>query len=247
MLPLEIREVVWNFWHNEEFLTESTLTSRPAKLRTQKPKIQNDLQYKSSTTTTFTRNHEYYEGQWLIFQMTYKELYVTYLERNPDQYISYGTFIALKPFYVRTATTKDVEMCVCKQHLHMRWALKSLIEVCKENEIDLGDTKNYDTFFSHLTVGCKSNPNSYITWECTPNYKTICPSISNKWDFLKEIILSKNPQKTVEFTQFVKKPHVTKKGKHIVRLESDTSNVKADYILEFVNVRLPSFIHTEIN
>ena len=33
MIPIETRQSAWDFWHNPEFITESTLTSRPAKFR----------------------------------------------------------------------------------------------------------------------------------------------------------------------------------------------------------------------
>ena len=43
------------------------------------------------------------------------ELYKQYIEAN-DQ-VSYGTVLALKPFYIHGATPNDIEVC-CKQHLH---------------------------------------------------------------------------------------------------------------------------------
>ena len=36
----------------------------------------------------------------------------------PNNPVSFGTFHALKPFYIWFATAKDIEMCVCKKHLH---------------------------------------------------------------------------------------------------------------------------------
>ena len=58
------------------------------------------------------------ESTFSIFQNTLKELYCTYLDRNPNHSFSWGTFLAPEPFYVCTTTSKDVEMCVCKWHLH---------------------------------------------------------------------------------------------------------------------------------
>ena len=45
---------------------------------------------------------------------------------------SYGTFLGLRPFYVRSATTKDIEMCVCKKHSHARWGVDALVRCAAE-------------------------------------------------------------------------------------------------------------------
>lgn len=92
--------------------------------------------------------------------------------------------------------------------------------------------------------GCDTDPYSYINWDCAPYHKTMCSSITRIWNGLKsEILSNKEATKMVPFTQFVKKPHITKKGKHIMRLESNTSEVDAEYILKFIDKRLLKIIH----
>ena len=174
----------------------------------------------------------------------YTQRAILYIQQNPDHYVSWGTFNTLKPFYVRTATSKDVEMCCCKLHLHARWSVKALVSCCMNNNIDIGNINNYDTFFSTLTEGCESDPNTYIDWRCTPDKKTTCQGISNKWIALKENILADDSRnETVPFTHFVTKPHKTKKGKEIMRLESDTINVNLEFIVKFMDLLLPNIIH----
>ena len=85
------------------------------------------------------------------------ELYCKYVKSNPNHIVSMGTFLALKPFYVYTATAKDIEMCVCKVHLHGRWSVKSLVTCCKENEIDIGNIVSYETLLQNLTSDCDSD------------------------------------------------------------------------------------------
>ena len=134
LTPIETYKAVWNFWQ------ESTLTSRPAKLRlTKRPNIQKGLEFGVPVSIIIQRSQKFYEAQWCIFQNTLKELYCFYLQRYPDHYVSWGTFNALKPFYSRTATNKDVEMCCCKTHLHARWSIKALVKCCENNEINHGD------------------------------------------------------------------------------------------------------------
>ena len=147
------RQAVWDFWHCKQFIIESTLTSRPAKLKiTNKPKIQNGLEYKVPVSTIVQRSCEFFEAPWCIFQNTLKELHRN-LDRNPNHSVSWGTFLALKPFYVRTATSKDVEMCVCKLHLHARWAVKALVNLRNENDTDLnGITMNLNGRMWHRSL-----------------------------------------------------------------------------------------------
>ena len=50
----------------------------------------------------------------------YRDFILTF----PDHEVAYGTFLALKPFYVRGTTSSDLEMCCCKLHLHANWSIK---------------------------------------------------------------------------------------------------------------------------
>ena len=82
--------------------------------------------------------------------MPTRELYKKYLLEYSNP-VSYGTFMALKPFYVRSATTRDIEMCVCKKHLHARWCIQAIIECASQQNIGIGAITSYNTFFEYLT------------------------------------------------------------------------------------------------
>ena len=127
LTSLDVRKTVWDFWHNES--SASTITSKPAKLKVNdKPKILSSLQFVDTVNIIKQRNVNYYENIWFITTLTFREFYSKYIKGNPEKMVSFCTFFALKPFYVRSATTRDVEMCCCKMHLHAYWAIAALIE-----------------------------------------------------------------------------------------------------------------------
>ena len=82
---------------------------------------------------------------------------------NLDNYTSLGTWLALKPVYVPTVTTKDIEMCLCKLHLHARKAVNALIKLCKKQNIELDEIDDYDSFFTWLTRNCQKDECTYIS------------------------------------------------------------------------------------
>ena len=47
-----------------------------------------------------------------MLKKTFKKLYAKYLSENPVEPVSYGRLFALKPFYLRYTTQKDIEMCL---------------------------------------------------------------------------------------------------------------------------------------
>ena len=55
----------------------------------------------------------------MVTTPTVKQLYQHYLKENPTNAVSPGTFVALESFYVCFATSKDIEVSVCKKHLHV--------------------------------------------------------------------------------------------------------------------------------
>ena len=121
---------VWKYWRSVG--TASTLTSRPAKQRMSlKPKSQTELEY-DVAVPVIQHNHMFMESNWFIVNETFNCLYTKYLFENPDSPVSYGTYLKLKPFYVRKVTTKDVEMCCCKKHFHARWVVSTLLQLCKQ-------------------------------------------------------------------------------------------------------------------
>ena len=69
---------------------------------------------------------------------TLHNLYSTYLEANPVEHVSWGIFLELKPFYVRTVTGRDIGMCCYKLHITTRWSVHTLTKACKEQKIDEG-------------------------------------------------------------------------------------------------------------
>ena len=104
--PFQTCNGIWKFWHRNA--TTSTITSRPAKLRIgNRPKLQNGLPFIDTVEFKKVRNVDHFQSQWLILNKTYRDLYNEYVKSN--QYVSYETFLTLKPFYIRPATTKDFE------------------------------------------------------------------------------------------------------------------------------------------
>ena len=246
MTSLETRAKVWDFWHDSQIVSASTLTSRPAKMKVgDRPKIQSGLPFdKVPITIVQVRKRPYYEAPWLTLECPLKELYANYIKENPNHYVSYGTWFALRPFYIRQVTTKDIEMCCCKLHLHARYSVSSLIACCKKQEISLNDITDYDSFFKTVTSECGSNDTTYIDWKCTQDKKNCCDHIKGKWSSLANSIISKSDEKiTVPFTQFVKKPHTTKKGKEILRLEPEGIDVNLNFLVDFISKLLPTIIH----
>ena len=141
----------------------------------------------------------------MITTKTYKQLYVEYLTSNNDKHVSMGTFMALKPFYIRSATTNDIEVCCCKKHLHARWAINALIDCAKAQNLDLDTIESYDTFFEYLTSNCEKETTTYLAWECTPNKKEFCKAVTAKWENLKASLIERsNDEVTAQLKGFEK-------------------------------------------
>ena len=107
LTPFSTRVKVWEFWHaNSEV---STNTSRPAKLKiSDKPKIQENLEFISSVKAMENnRGTNFFQSTWQTLSKTFKELYLLFLTENPDLRVAYGTFPAVKPFYIRPAQKCD--------------------------------------------------------------------------------------------------------------------------------------------
>ena len=132
LTPMNVRIKVWEFWHVMSDV--STNTSRPAKLKVgDKPKIQEGLEFISSVSVMENKRHkQFYQSTWQILNKTYKQLYVDFICENPDHVVGYGTFLALKPFYIRPVKKCDIEMCCCKKDLHARWSINSLLEYAEK-------------------------------------------------------------------------------------------------------------------
>ena len=127
MISLETRQVVWKFWHDKT--THSTLMSRPAMLKlTNKDKIQTSLNFASMVNIVLDkRGISFYENPWRITKTTVKALYTNFILNFPGHEVAYGTFLALKQFYVRGATNSDLEMYCCKLYLQARWSIRFVL------------------------------------------------------------------------------------------------------------------------
>lgn len=102
---------------------------------------------------------------------------------NPE-HVSMGLFLNLRrPFYIRNVTSKDIEMCCCKLHLHAQWAVSALVKIARKLEIPLGAT-DYESFFNFLYADCGDIEQTYIPWICTPNKKIVCKEISDNFNTL---------------------------------------------------------------
>ena len=112
--------------------------------------------------------------------LTYKSLYAKYCQENPESKVSWGTFFALKPFYVQHASDKDLEMCCCKIHLHGRWVIAAIIESANKQGINLPVT-DYNDLFKYLVADCLTDIHAHISWDCTPNESKLCDHILGKW------------------------------------------------------------------
>lgn len=241
---IEERRNVWEFWHKNS--VQSTITSRPAKLKVcDKSKIQTDLEFVDTVTVIQQRNRPFYLNHWYITTLTFKELYQRYIT-SADNKVSLGTFIALKPFYVRSATTKDIEVCCCKTHLHARWSIKALVSCCREQNmtIDSGDVTSYDSFFQFVTKDCQSDETTYIDWKCTPVKSSTCDNISTNWKKLKEEVLRKDDETTcVNMQHFEVTETLLKNGTVVKRLTAVSTRADLKFITTFINGMLNKIIH----
>ena len=194
LLKLPYRESVWNLWHMNSF--ESTNSNQIAKLRvTDKNRIQDGLEFAPSVITIQQRNRSFYQSIYKIVEPPFKTLYQKYIRENPEYPVSWGTFFTLKPFYVRHTTLKDIEMCCCRQHLHARcWSIDAFAECSKKHGV-VQPFFEYEYFFKYMYGDCQSESRTHISWECTPNDKSICRHMRSKWESIKDSV--KNVEEVV--------------------------------------------------
>ena len=241
----ETRLKAWERWHTET--TISTITNRPAKLRTdQVPKIQKDLPFESSVRQFKNkRNVVQFVNMWRVTTKTYVELHQDYLKENPNHYISYGVFIALKPFYVRPASDKELSMCLCKLHTHTRRSIECLVSLCKEQEVSL-EFDGYKSFFEHLQKNCPKDrdvESTYLSWECTPHKAFLCEHQILVWTELdKHLSETIDKEMTKKIILFVNK-EVEKDGevKKVLTVEQKDANIV--FLLSFIRELLPKIVN----
>ena len=171
MTPLAIPNLVWAFWHENS--QESTITSQIAKIHVNsKPQRQEGSEFLATVTTVTQRKRDFFQSLWKTVNETYRVLYQKYCTENPSHIVLYGIFIGLKSFYVCSPSSRDLEMCCCKLHLHGRWITAALIECAKKQFIVL-PFSDYTSFFDHLSQSCPKDPHTYISWHCTPDKKNM--------------------------------------------------------------------------
>ena len=243
LTPFTTRMMVWKFWHEKSI--PSTITSRPAKQRvSEKSKIQAGLDYVDTISIIRQRNRHFYESNWYITNETFKALYSKYIQDNTANCVSYGTFLSLKPFYVRSANTEDMEMCCCKKHLHARWSIQVLIECCDKQGINLGSISDYYTFFDYLTENCGSEEITNIPWECVSDKNKLCEHIKGRWGTLMQDVLKEEDDTiTVKMQHFKMVETVAKNGKVSKRLTAITTNANLTFIVNFISEILSKIIH----
>ena len=243
LTPFETRQAVWDYWHLNS--QESTNTTNLAKLRhSDKSHIQSGLDFVPTVSVIRQRNRLFYQGIIKTVQLTYKELYVKYIQTHDEQnHVSWGTFLALRPFYIKPNTMKEIEMCCCKLHLHARWSIKAFIDCCKLQKFDIGEITSYETFFEHLISDCPRDEHTYVSWECSPDRETLCENIKTKWKDLKDLEEKSNPNATVPLMYFEKQLYITKKGKQSERLKALKKHVDLKFLITFIDKLLPKIVY----
>ena len=120
-----------------------------------------------------------------------------------------------------------------------------MIDNCDKQKIDLGDVKDYSSFFNCLTKKCgKEEDSTYISWKCTPDKETLCNDIKKEWNTLKMKILERDDKKTsVPMQHFELLEMVTRKGKQVTRLKAVSTPASLEFITQFIEKQLASIIH----
>ena len=228
---------IWKFWHENS--ESSTLTSRPAKIRVNMvPNIQNDLKFDSGVKQVINkRKIKMLVSPWLLTNGTVRSLHMKY-KIAYNSIVSYGTFRSLLPFYIRSPTSKDVEMCLCKDHLHARWAVNTLLKLTKKQDIGV-NFDSYETFFTNAVYSSRctlpDNSSEYIKWPCTPSRRSVCEDIQANFENLKTKLISKSDnQETVKMLHFVTREEKTKKGKLVKRLKAESVQANITWVLDFI-------------
>ena len=171
----------------------------------------------------------------MMLHISYQELYKKFLNENESIKVSVGTFNALRPFYIRTQTEKDIEMCCCITHLHARWAIEGILESAKLQNIQL-PFSNYSNFFEWLYSNClQNNETTYLHWECTPDNKNTCSDITDVWEATSnELVKCASPEVVVKILSFEK---IDNRLKPILKSKSMKG------IIDFMAALLPKIIH----
>ena len=240
----ETRKRVWDFRHQHSF--PSTNTTKTARIYCKSvPSLQKDLDFVDSVSKLKKRKIEQYENLCHTTEKPYQSLCNKYNTENFLTPVSYGTFLALKPFYIKPAGVKDIEVCVCKIHLHMRNCVKALVQLPSKLNIPQ-HFSGYKSFFEFLSQNCPTTENSlYVPWECTLNPSILCDQITDAWNHIKtkfENISSSN-QPTVNLLRFEKVEIENKNGSINSKLQPKNTPMNVQKILQFMEKLLPKVTH----
>ena len=247
LTSFETRQKVCFFWHDHS--QESTITTNLVSIHVdEKPRIQDGLEFMSSVTIVTKRNKRFFHAIWKTTTKTYRELIKIFCIQNPTVDIPWGTFTALKPFYVHHATIKDLVMCCCKIHLHIRWAVQALIK-CLQKQYITFPASDYFSLFELIYKDCPHEEHTYIPWTCTPNNTELCQHVKSKWE---DVIASTADEKvTIQFTEFKKvEAYGTdgellkdKHGNPLKRLTPVKAQVNVQFLLNFIDQLLPEIVN----
>ena len=178
-------------------------------------------------------------------------LHTNYCKKYPQHRVSMGMFLNLRPFYVRNVSQKDMEMCVCKLHLHVRGCINALIKLAYKLEITL-PFNSYTGLFELLYTHCDDEDHTYTSWSCTPNKKTVCESVTTMFDKVLSQLEKAEESVTVSFTHFTKEPQYDDKGNPIINKKNDKQEVRltpkkmqasGKFLVEFLRKLLKNFVH----
>ena len=185
---------------------------------------------------------------WRISHKTITELYQKYIKTYPVYAVSMGTFFSLRPFYVRGVTTRDVEVCCCKLHLHARWTINALLACLRKHGLDPKEFSDYYSFFEYLTADCVKDEHAHISWKCTPNKSSVCSDITGRWlKFVDELStfvdVVGGDDVTVHMEHFEGVSVKIKCGDEKKRLKQVSTDANVAFIITFLSEQLAKIIH----
>eukprot|EP00794_Sanderia_malayensis_P019611 gene19611-21542_t len=142
-------------------------------------------------------------------------------------------------------------MCLCKLHLHAQWSVNSLLQWTRKVGVNI-NANNFRTFLGILMVDCPSEQHTHISWECTPNKKSVCDHVTKNWSELKQRLQDVDDQTTtVQLKEF--KVQLCYDANGQVLLNKDNKEVKKllplehqvtlEYIHGFIEDIMPNVIY----
>ena len=89
---------------------------------------------------------------------TLKNLYNTFLEENPNGFISYCSFCRYRPFWIIEKKISDRDICLCKLHENVKFMISKL------HELKILQSKDLDKVCALVT--CDQRRKSCMTRSC---------------------------------------------------------------------------------